>query len=149
MKRDSISWTHIAILFIVNVLILVGCESPTDKSLYSELKLSGKVTESYYNWAATDEGKALMSMTFAAKKELARKIRVERIGADAVEKEEEKERLEEEERKRQIEASKKAENQPETEIEVEEKPVIHKKYKSEEVDIDRIKWTTHHNQESW
>jgi len=156
MKRQHITWPRIIFIWVL-VLVLIGCESPTDKRLYSELKLSKKVTLEYYKWKITDEGRALISMTIAAKKELARKIRAERIGMDAVEKEEEKERLKEEERKRQREeerkrqreVSKKAENQPEAEIEVEGKPVIHKKYKKEEIDINRIKWTTHNRQESW
>lgn len=144
MKRSYITWSRTALVWIMAALLLIGCDPNTawNKSLFSELRLSGEITENYEDWRWSEKGKSLCSMTIDAKKELVKKIRIGRLGADVVAEEDA-------ERERKAEEAKLIAN---AEL---EKATIDKaidNIDNKEVAFDntgRIKWSNNHRQNSW
>ena len=145
MKRNYITWSRTTLVWIMAALLLIGCDPNTawNKSLFSELRLSGEITENYEDWRWSEKGKSLCSMTIDAKKELVKKIRIKRLGADVVAKEDAEREIEriKEEKARQ-ERGKVKQEKPEIEIIIDRTEVVFD-------NTGRIKWSNNHKHDSW
>lgn len=133
------------VILLVVLLLSFGCttvEQNANRQIYSELTLSGEITSDYNDWFRSVKGKSITSMTYSAKRELIKKLRVKRLGATVVIEEE----LERERKAKEAKLIAKAEL---------EKITIDKaidNIENKKVAFDntgRIIWSNNHRQDSW
>jgi len=136
------------VILLIIILMSFGCatvDMSWNKALFSELRLSEKVTSDFNEWWRSDEGKSLCSMTISAKKELIKKLRIKRLGANVVAEED-------------AERERKAKEAKLIALAEQEKATIDKSIDKKRAAFDntgginntgRIKWATNHRQNSW